>query len=90
MVGFVGLIEGNALTLWRAYGRRLVPWTVIRGEPPRLLRALTSARELSELAAGVGGWANVGRLGFDPVKPGQPVKVVPRVVAEDDLDGSLR
>lgn len=89
MCGIVGVIRGDELALWRVVFGQPIPWTRVRGDRPRLLRALRSACELDFLAEELGGWANVLCLGFDAPKPRHPVKVSPRVLLEDDLDRRL-
>lgn len=90
MYGILGLIQGDRLVLWRRFGRRLVPWTTVIGEPERLLLALRSARELDELADGFGGWAQVFHGGLHALEPRQLMKVAPRVLLEHDLDRGFR
>lgn len=89
MCGIIGLVQGDRLTLWRIVGGRAIFFAEVTGSAAKLSRALAYARELDVLAAGLGGWAKVLSLGFDPPKPRQPVKVVPGILAEDHLDGRL-
>lgn len=86
----LGILAGTRLRLWRRVAGRLQPWHEVHGEPPKLARALRRAQELDALAAGLGGWAEVFRLSFDPVKPRHLRKVAPWVQPKDDLNGRLR
>jgi hypothetical protein len=85
----LGILAGKRLRLWRRVAGRLEPWHEVHGDPPKLARAVRRAQELDELAAGLGGWSEVFRLGFDPVKPRHLRKISPRVESEDDLNGGL-
>ena len=85
----LGVLAGGKLKLWRNVAGRLVPWLVVFGDEARLARALSAAREVDELALGLGGWAKVLRFGLDAPEPRHLVKVVPRVLPKDDLDGGL-
>lgn len=89
MSGIVGVFRGNTLRLWRRMGRRWAFWRAVCGTEAELLRALAAARELDDLASALGGWAKALRLSLDPVKPRQAFKVVPRLVAKNDLDSHL-
>lgn len=86
----IALIENGRLVLWRRVGRRLTYWREVRGDAAKLDRALRSARELTELARGSGGWANALSFGLDAPEPRHLVKVSPGVLLQDDLDSGLR
>lgn len=89
MCGILGLIEGDRLTLWRVVDGRPVQFAAVEGSKAKIERALAYARELDVLATGLGGWAKVFGLRFNPPEPRHLVKVAPRIVAQDDLDSRL-
>lgn len=86
----IALIENGRLVLWRRIGRRLTYWREVRGDAEKLNRALSSARELDELARGSGGWSQAFGLGFDAPVPRNLRKIPAGVLLQDDLDRGFR
>ena len=83
-------VGAGHVTLYRQVGRQLVFWRVVKGTPQQIEQAISIARELDLMAAGVGGWARALLLGLDPAKPKKTSGVSSGVFLQDYLNRCLR
>lgn len=86
----LGLIQGDALVLYRRVGRSAVPWRRISGNAETIETAIYFARELSFLESASGGRREPLLLCLDASKPPHLARVVGGRLKEDDLDRPLR